>query len=93
MSNNKQQTAVDWLSETLRFTNKEAYAEIYDNINKAKEMEKKQIINAHNQGIWTDEYDERKYIEDTLEREPLRDYIVRESKIILEDLSKKMNNL
>jgi hypothetical protein len=43
--------------------------------------------------IWTDEYDERKYIEDTLEREPLRDYIVRESKIILEDLSKKMNNL
>jgi hypothetical protein len=43
--------------------------------------------------IWTDEYDERKYIEDTNEREPLRDYIVRESKIILEDLSKKMNNL
>jgi hypothetical protein len=43
--------------------------------------------------IWTDEYDERKYIEDTNEQEPLRDYIVRESKIILEDLSKKMNNL
>ena len=43
--------------------------------------------------IWTDEYDERKYIEDTDERESLRDYIVRESKVILEDLRKKMNNL
>ena len=39
MSNDKQQTAVDWLSETLRFVNKEAYAEIYNDINKAKEME------------------------------------------------------
>jgi hypothetical protein len=43
--------------------------------------------------LWTDENDEREYIGDTDEREPLRDYIVRESKIILEDLSKKMNNL
>jgi hypothetical protein len=39
MTNNKQQTAVEWLSETLRLANKEAYAEIYDDINKAKEME------------------------------------------------------
>jgi hypothetical protein len=43
--------------------------------------------------LWTDEYDERKYIEDTNEQEPLRDYIVRESKIILNDLNKKIINL
>jgi hypothetical protein len=43
--------------------------------------------------IWTDEYDERKYIEDTDIQESLRDYIVRESKVILNDLNKKMGNL
>jgi hypothetical protein len=43
--------------------------------------------------IWTDECDEREYIGDTDIQESLRDYIVRESKVILEDLSKKMNNL
>jgi hypothetical protein len=43
--------------------------------------------------VWTDEYDERKYIEDTDIRESLRDYIVRESKVILNDLNKKMGNL
>jgi hypothetical protein len=43
--------------------------------------------------VWTDEYDERKYIEDTDIRESLRDYIVRESKVILDDLNKKMGNL
>jgi hypothetical protein len=39
MTNNKQQTAVEQLAETLRFTNKEVYAEIYDDIQQAKEME------------------------------------------------------
>jgi ribosomal protein S24E len=48
MTNNKQQTAVEQLAETLRFTNKEVYAEIYDDIQEAKEMEKAQIISAHN---------------------------------------------
>ena len=43
--------------------------------------------------LWTDENDEREYIEDTNEQEPLRDYIVRESKVILKDLNKKINNL
>ena len=43
--------------------------------------------------VWTDEYDERKYIEDTDIRESLRDYIVRESKVILNVLNKKMGNL
>jgi hypothetical protein len=43
--------------------------------------------------VWTDEYDTRKYIEDTDIRESLRDYIVRKSKVILNDLNKKMGNL
>jgi hypothetical protein len=38
----KQQTAVDWLSEQLRFTDKEAYAELYETIQQAKAMEKEQ---------------------------------------------------
>jgi ribosomal protein S24E len=50
MTNNKQQTAVEQLAETLRFTNKEVYAEIYDDINKAKETEKKQIAQAFDDG-------------------------------------------
>ena len=40
--------------------------------------------------LWTDKYDEREYIEDTDEQEPLRDYILRESKVILNDLNKKL---
>jgi predicted solute-binding protein len=38
------QTAVEWLAETLRFANKELYAEIYEHIEQAKEMEKEQMI-------------------------------------------------
>lgn len=38
------QTAVEFLSEALRFTNKEVYAELYDVILNAKEMEKEQMI-------------------------------------------------
>ena len=34
------QTAVEWLAETLRFANKELYAEMYEDIEQAKEMEK-----------------------------------------------------
>jgi hypothetical protein len=40
------QTAVEWLAETLRFANKDLYAEMYEHIEQAKEMEKEQIINA-----------------------------------------------
>ena len=43
--------------------------------------------------LWTDDNDEREYIEDTDEQEPLRDYIVRESKTLLKDLNKKIRNL
>ena len=38
------QTAVEWLAETLRFANKELYAEMYEHIEQAKAMEKKQIV-------------------------------------------------
>jgi len=43
--------------------------------------------------LWTDAYDEREYIGDTDEQESLRNYVVRESKLILNDLNKKLNNL
>jgi hypothetical protein len=35
------QTAVEWLAETLRF---ELYAEMYEHIQQAKEMEKEQMV-------------------------------------------------
>jgi hypothetical protein len=37
------QTAVEWLAETLRFASKELYAEMYEHIEQAKEMEKEQM--------------------------------------------------
>jgi hypothetical protein len=40
------QTAVEWLAETLRFANKELYAEMYEHIEQALEMEKEQIKDA-----------------------------------------------
>jgi hypothetical protein len=40
------QTAVEWLAETLRFANKELYAEMYEDIEQAKEIEKEQIKDA-----------------------------------------------
>jgi gamma-glutamyl phosphate reductase len=43
------QTAVEWLAETLRFANKELYAEMYEDIEQAKEMEKEQLKN-----VWLD---------------------------------------
>ena len=41
------QTAVEWLAETLRFANKELYAEIYLDIEEAKDIEKHQILNTY----------------------------------------------
>jgi hypothetical protein len=41
------QTAVEWLAETLRFANKELYAEIYLDIEQAKDMEMHQILNTY----------------------------------------------
>jgi hypothetical protein len=45
MTNNKQQTAVEWLAEIIRFANKELYAEMFEAIEQAKEMEKERTIN------------------------------------------------
>ena len=44
-------TSVEWLAETLKFSNKEIYAQTYYIIEQAKEMEKQQIID-----IWIDAY-------------------------------------
>jgi hypothetical protein len=41
------QTAVEWLAETLRFANKELYAEMYEDIEQAKQMERANIIDAY----------------------------------------------
>jgi len=38
MSNDKQ-SSVEWLSEIIRFANKELYAEMFEAIEQAKEME------------------------------------------------------
>jgi hypothetical protein len=43
MENEMKQTAVEWLAETLRFANKELYAEMYEDIEQAKEMERQQM--------------------------------------------------
>ena len=40
MKREMKQTAVEWLAETLRFANKELYAEMYEHIEQAKEIEK-----------------------------------------------------
>ena len=44
------QTAVEWLAETLRFASKDLYAEMYEHIEQAKEMEKQQIMDAWIEG-------------------------------------------
>jgi hypothetical protein len=46
----KQQTAVEWLAETLKFSNKEIYAQTYFIIEQAKEMEKNNICDAWDNG-------------------------------------------
>lgn len=50
------QTAVEWLAEQIKFTNKEMYAELQEVITNAQAMEKWQIANAHWNGgeIFTD---------------------------------------
>lgn len=40
--------------------------------------------------IWTEENDEREYITETDEQEPLRQYLIREANKILKDLNLKM---
>jgi hypothetical protein len=52
MSNDKQ-SSVEWLSEIIRFANKELYAEMFEAIEQAKEMEKEQHVQ-----IWNDSLEE-----------------------------------
>lgn len=40
--------------------------------------------------IWTEENDERNYIGDTDEKEPLREFIIKQAENILKDLNMKM---
>ena len=61
------QTAVEWLAETLRFANKELYAEMYEHIEQAKEMERQQIIDANIAGMEFIPVDPNRYQEDAEE--------------------------
>ncbi len=64
------QTAVDWLMDKLKFINKEAYAELYnESFEQAKQMEKEQIKQAfkdchdlgHIYGLDTEQYYNKTY--------------------------------
>jgi predicted nucleotide-binding protein (sugar kinase/HSP70/actin superfamily) len=61
------QTAVEWLAETLRFANKELYAEIYEHIEQAKEMEKEQMVDAWSDG-WLNDYEYDKDVKNSAEQ-------------------------
>ena len=51
MTNNKQQTAVDWLLNAIETKNGEEFSSYYTEfIEQAKEMEKERIENAFNSG-------------------------------------------
>ena len=49
MSNNKQ-SSVEWLSEIIRFANKELYAEMFEEIEQAKARHKEEGERAHYEG-------------------------------------------
>ena len=61
------QTVVEWLAETLRFASKELYAEMYEHIEQAKEMERQQIIDANIAGMEFITVDPNRYQEDAEE--------------------------
>lgn len=44
---NKNLTAIDWLYEQIKYTNKEVYNELFEQYHQAKELEKQQIIDAY----------------------------------------------
>jgi len=63
MKREMKQTAVEWLAETLRFANKQLYAEMYEHIEQAKEMEKAQI-----KDVWLDGRNSRTNGQDPMEQ-------------------------
>jgi len=50
----KKKTAIDWLAEQIKLTNKEMYAQLQKEIEQAKQMEKEQITEAHLQGLYSE---------------------------------------
>jgi hypothetical protein len=51
MTNNKQQTAVEWLLNAIETKNGEEFSSYYSEfIEQAKEMEKEQIVDAYDYG-------------------------------------------
>lgn len=67
MSNNKQQTSVDWLVEQMSNDNSPTGLQLLDLIAEAKEMEKKQIIEAIIMGFanWDSELGSEQYYNET----------------------------
>lgn len=51
------------------------------------------LVNFMGVFVWSEENDERDYIGDTDEKEPLRGFIVRQAERILKDLNMKMGAL
>lgn len=43
-------TAVEWLYEQIKFTDKNTYNELYEQYQQALELEKEQIIDAYERG-------------------------------------------
>jgi hypothetical protein len=41
---NNKQSSVEWLSEIIRFANKQLYAEIFEEIEQAKAMHKEEMV-------------------------------------------------
>jgi hypothetical protein len=62
-----QLTSLEWLMDKLKFIDKNAYNELYEYYEQAKEMQKEQIVNAHLDGqslvSCKDEYGEKYYNE------------------------------
>jgi hypothetical protein len=59
----KEQNSVEWLSEIIRFANKELYAEMFDEIEQAKAMHKKEHEKTWNVNKYSsfDEYYEKTF--------------------------------
>jgi hypothetical protein len=46
----RKQTSIEFLAERLRMTNKEAYAELYSDIEKAKSMYDDELLDKYSEG-------------------------------------------
>ena len=55
---NNKQSSIEKLAELIRFTNKEVYAELFEEIEQIKAMHKEEIENAYDEG-WHHNNDDR----------------------------------